>query len=356
MAYTKTQFVSYQLNTFTSYINTTGQWTYMGNTDSDTDIDYRVKVMIKCIDEASKSSQIDGDSSTLKIFMAPEFYFRGLAGAYPVEKLSTIMDKLRNHTKASGFKDWLFVFGTAIGWMEVPTAPNRKEIINAALVQKGGISDAQNDTSKIVMKEYISHIDFARQNPGQDWNIANNRLGVVGANPLTSLTPVSGSKDLNTVPSTATDNVHERSSTGYGGGCLFTMDGIEFALEICLDHLKGRVKSYADATQHLRVPQVHLITSAGAHIVQQNVFTVQNGLVFNVDGNGKSDININIGTNSIPAMCLNDKQLKHTFYLADAIHLWGTTGVYPTDWNTYYKDKGAILIYKSMPLPASVIR
>ncbi|NQZ12523.1 MAG: hypothetical protein HRT35_35670, partial [Algicola sp.] len=211
MAYSKTQFVSYQLNTFTSYINSTSQWTYMGNTDSDADIDYRVNVMIKCIDEASKSSQIDGDSSTLKIFMAPEFYFRGLAGAYPVEKLSTIMDKLRNHTKASGFKDWLFVFGTAIGWMEVPSDANRKEIINAALVQKGGITDAQNDTSKIVMKEYISHIDFAQKFPGLDWNNPNHRVGVVSGNPLTKLTPVSGSKDVNTVPSKAIDNVHERS-------------------------------------------------------------------------------------------------------------------------------------------------
>ena len=356
MAYSKTQFVAYQLNTFTSYINSTGNWTYMGNNDSDADIDYRVNVMIKCIDEASKSSQIDADTATLKIFMAPEFYFRGVDGAYPVEKLSTIMDKLRNHTKATKFKDWLFVFGTAIGWMEVPSDANRKEIINAALVQKGGISDAQNDTSKIVMKEYISHIDFAQKYPWAVWSNPNQRVGVVSGNPLTSLTPTSGSKDINTVPSTATNNPNERSATGYGGGCLFTMDGIEFALEICLDHLNGRVKTYADATQGLRVPQVHLITSAGAHIVQPNVFTVQNGLVFNVDGNGKSDININIGTDERPAMCLNDPQLKNTFYLADAIHLWGTTGVYPTDWNTYYKDKGAILVYKSMPLPASVIR
>jgi hypothetical protein len=355
MAYTKTQFVSYQLNTFTSYINTAGNWTYMGNSDSDADIDYRVKVMIKCIDEASKSSQIDGDSKTLKIFMAPEFYFRGVGGAYPVEKLSSIMDKLRSHTKASGFKDWLFVFGTAIGWMEVPTDSTRKEIINAALVQKGGISDAQNDTSKIVMKEYISPIDFAR-NFGPDWTNPNHRLGVVSANPLTSLTPVSGSKDINSVPITATNNPNERSATGYGGGCLFTIDGIEFALEICLDHLNGRVKTYADATPQLRVPQVHLITSAGAHIDQKYVFTVENGLVFNVDGNGKSDININIGTNSRPALCLHDNQLKHTFYLADAIHLWDVPDVYPTDWNTYYKDKGAILVYKSMPLPTSVIR
>ena len=354
MSYNKAQFISYQLNTFTSYINGSN-WSYLGNSDSDSDINYRVGVMIKCIEEAKKSSKIDTDSTTLKIFMAPEFYFRGNAGAYPIEKISTILEKLRAHTKSSDYRDWLFVFGTAIGWMEVPGKPNTKEIVNAALVQKGGVANAHNDTCKIVMKEYISHIDFARTFNG-NWSNPSDRVGVVDGNPLTKLAPTSGSRDLNVQPSSAINKTNERSASGYGGGCLFSIDGVEFALEICLDHYKERVKTYADTTQGLQVPQIHLITSAGAEIVEDGVFTVPNGLMFNVDGRGSSDININIGNDHKPAKCLNDVVIKNTFYIADAIHLYGVNDVYPLDWNNYYRDKGAIVVYKSLPFPNSMIR
>jgi len=89
-----------------------------------------------------------------------------------------------------------------------------------------------------------------------------------------------------------------------------------------------------------------LITSTGAEIVENSVFTVPNGLIFNVDGKGMSDININIGTDHKPAKCFNDPMFKNIFYTANVINLHSIGGVYPLDWNKYYKDKGAIVVYK----------
>jgi hypothetical protein len=65
---------------------------------------------------AAKVGEVKQEADVLKVFMAPEFYFRGHAGAYPVEKLSEIVPKLREETDKIDYVDWLFVFGTAIGY------------------------------------------------------------------------------------------------------------------------------------------------------------------------------------------------------------------------------------------------
>jgi hypothetical protein len=54
------------------------------------------------------------DAKTLKVFMAPEFFFRGINGAYDIALVSEIFTDLRAFTKDVKFKDWLFVFGTVI--------------------------------------------------------------------------------------------------------------------------------------------------------------------------------------------------------------------------------------------------
>jgi hypothetical protein len=58
---------------------------------------------------------ITDDAKTLKLFMAPEFFFRGIHGAYDISKVAEILGHLRKETDQTKYKDWLFVFGTAIG-------------------------------------------------------------------------------------------------------------------------------------------------------------------------------------------------------------------------------------------------
>jgi len=60
----------------------------------------------------------DANPDTLKVFMAPEFYFRGRQGAYAVEKLSDIPKQMREETDKFDYVDWLFVMGTSIGSLQ----------------------------------------------------------------------------------------------------------------------------------------------------------------------------------------------------------------------------------------------
>lgn len=68
---------------------------------------------------AYQRPEIDRSSETLKLFVAPEFYWRGPRGAYDVdllfEKFRTLTVGYSDHK----FKDWTFIFGTAVGYDDV---------------------------------------------------------------------------------------------------------------------------------------------------------------------------------------------------------------------------------------------
>jgi len=98
---------------------------YDGHADDETDINTRCKIMKEAITEAYKN--VTGtDDSELKVFMAPEFFFRGTKGGYKMTKddpdqsdwslTSTIMKSLREETDKFEYADWLFTFGTVIGY------------------------------------------------------------------------------------------------------------------------------------------------------------------------------------------------------------------------------------------------
>lgn len=265
------------------------------------------------------------DAKTLKIFMAPEFFFRGINGAYDVSFVSGIFTELRNFIKDAKYKDWLFVFGTVIaasyddrlacqncgktgaskfqrmgvGRYSCAGCPPGSvgevrfgaRIDNIALVQKGGEPDDKN--SYVVEKEYVSHVDFRRHVNLQtlragkaatghsgvallnDWD-ADRRIELRGR--TVEALPPTGSRD---VGGSASKFADERM-----GGAVFSIDGIKFGLEICLDHFENRLAGNSGV-------QIQLVPSAGAFL--HHFSCVPNGIAFNVDGSGHGacDVRIN---------------------------------------------------------------
>lgn len=160
--------------------------------------------------------------------------------------------------------------------------PAEEEIFNVALVRRGGNNGNAPDGSLLVYKEYISAIDFLRLNKDRaTWDDPTKRLAEIEGH-AALLKPTLGSRDKGA--STAAKNLREYNPTqkGLGGGSIFVCGGVRFALETCLDHLKGRVKQSVDADRDSKV-QVQLIPSAGASIKDEHIVTVRSGLIFNVD-------------------------------------------------------------------------
>lgn len=280
--YTSVRFVAYEIDT--SPAIKMGKPTYLGEQNIDSDIQSRCKIMARAMSIAA--NKVPGSVNTLNVFMAPEFYFRGPKGAYPVEKISSIMDTLRKEASKSIYKDWLFVFGTALGFMEDLLST---EVFNVAMLQKGGNAEEDRQYDKIIYKEYVSHIDFIRSST-QDWSIAGNRLVSINGG-ISWIEPTLGSRDIGVFTSSSKQSTvgpgKESQKVGYDGNGVFKIDNITFAVEVCLDHYKGRLKASPQKNEDDPI-LVHLIPSAGMNIVYNNVVADawKKGAVFNVDGMG----------------------------------------------------------------------
>ncbi len=287
------------------------------------DISARWAQMKKAIEKAHQALPREhrDNKHLLKLFMAPEFYFRGKSGAYDMAQFfPEFIDKVPEFTKA--YPDWLFVLGTFVcSWTTDEQRVDRTDFLgklfnkkktvktggtveNYALVQKGGYSSRDHIHDVQVGKEFPSHIDFSHPGDGKDWYAQDRKAKILGGEIGAQSPPGSrefspemrtgnfGGKDAYMGPLktdgsgelegtlTKTTLEHEDESAAFG--CVFTMDGITFGLEVCRDHLLGRLVHAAD---HAAV-QLQLIPSWGASISKDGSrnHVVPNAVAFNVDG------------------------------------------------------------------------
>jgi len=99
---------------------------YLGHDDPIVDIHKRMQVMYDAVDRAYEAA--DKDPTTLKIFNAPEFFFRGKEGAYILNatddkssrengdctELCQILSGLESLVANKKYQDWLFLFGSVV--------------------------------------------------------------------------------------------------------------------------------------------------------------------------------------------------------------------------------------------------
>jgi hypothetical protein len=92
------------------------------------DIEERCDVMVEAMQTAYGATAWAADSRVLKVFMAPEFYFRGAQGAYAVESIHQILPRLSVEMNKTKYVDWLFVLGSALGYREKPEEVYQEKI------------------------------------------------------------------------------------------------------------------------------------------------------------------------------------------------------------------------------------
>jgi hypothetical protein len=299
------------------------------------DIFQRSIFTFKAIITAYDSGLIDMSPSTLKVFMAPEFLYRGRGGAYihdlidgwtkaPAEfnlggsSFPGLFGMLQERAKtgrrdphglnrsAAQFNDWLFVFGTAISasfpakenqngkW--VWNANEKGEIYNTALIQRGGLNNT--DANYASRKHYISGIDFIKQ--------------YVGSQAFT---------DGHVVP--ADRKEIEPNETDREGSAIFEINGINdkegkpiiFGIEICLDHLRstyvnvmngsrssaknewGRIRTANKWAKIQLVPSGGLwLQTASIRLLPAGTGPTPNSYAFNCDGRFTLDRNLGAHT------------------------------------------------------------
>lgn len=287
MAYSYVEFLGYEIKTAAPSTH------YVGlENDLHDDMLNRVKLMRKAIQTARLCAT--SMAECLKIFVAPEFFFRGPNGAYTMSQVSAVIAGLQKIVKADTWRDWVFVFGSILGNSSPHDHPEfgerllrtlfaedtyqvdstmRKEIYNFVLVQKGGFEDGDASAqARTVMKKFVSGADF--------------------------LEPAKAKRGLTTgtvkgpwLMSTDEENV-ELQKHNHDGGGIFDLAGIRFGVETCIDHLydASRNKDFrrlrvAPLSSGQKKIQIHLVPSCGMSIKPASVVAQRDGFVFNVDGN-----------------------------------------------------------------------
>lgn len=230
---------------------------YPAEDDFRVDMKIRLQLMRQAVNTAKNSAAVDHDEDVLKIFIAPEFYFRGSTGAYTNEQIlyeTDFFQQLREIASDPAFDDWMFIFGTIVGMEKIEGAENGKEykVWNLAVIERG----MRPSQEKLVFKEYISDIDFVKKlSNGQDGE-GIELISIDSADGSDTDCRISG----HCVYQQASSDTLKKYDLQKVSGHVFEMAGIKFGVEVCLDHLFGVL---AKSLPEGEVVQIQLVTSAG---------------------------------------------------------------------------------------------
>jgi len=292
---------------------------YVGHVDPMVDVQKRIEIMSDAIDRAYALA--DESEETLKVFIAPEFYWRGINGAYhfldeapddpdicgPVCGLLKGMENIVAHKR---FENWLFVMGTVIASETLPKAdPYDYLFYNFAPLYKGYDPAKTGPRGKryLVPKRYVSSSDFLTPQRHLDPSIFKELIGeALPEHDTTVFNP--HDFDRRRYDYRVWDAYKgELNDLGYFmiEYDWFMMDGLSMTLEICFDHqmqtalnaydgdiVAGRKtlipSSCEDGLEYVHIPtyqaQVSIVSSAGMTVVPESLALTNKGTIFLQDG------------------------------------------------------------------------
>lgn len=304
-------------------------------------LDIKARVAFTKLAIETAYANTDPNNDVLKVFMAPEFLYRGAAGAYVYDLLNGwakngpgpnmlpppcdrewpgLFGELRELVRDSKFQNWVFVFGTAVG--AAFQCSNGRIIINPdgstdypasgwnlSLIQCGGDTEEQHRACYFTQKHLKSGIDFIRFNlfhPGTHFFTHES-------------TEHTTREEMRILDRLILDNPLPQEA----GGALFrfphihSSDGspIQFGLEICKDHVQEGPPS-SPVTGRLAVNGeqvgIQLVPSCGISLQESSLALAPKdgpkpySYAFNCDG-----------------LTTYDPHDPQTMYLGGHIQLWG---------------------------------
>jgi hypothetical protein len=318
--YLKIQFIGYAISTLPKNIfkieqeYETGE--YLGLSNSIEDIDARMVLLRKAIETArDRVEEMDDISkATLKVFVVPEFYFRGANGAYTdglrVDKvfamdsrekwddhLGYIERELIKIIDNEKYGNWIFIVGTVLVCKEDPGKSCSKPEIEKECQLKSSVIDsylkvwrennigADDEGWFELLKNIMNLCNSTSQ------NIVNNTCLCLqggklehGAKRLVKVNKQYKSmEDFILNRSTSSLRGYQEHTVSYGDlqdqTDTFYIEKIKFGVEICLDHRRGRLREEGHNDLDVQV-----ITSCGMQIQKDSVSVKSGGLIFNCDG------------------------------------------------------------------------
>ncbi|MDJ0835829.1 MAG: hypothetical protein QNK37_04885 [Acidobacteriota bacterium] len=251
MTYSKVLFIGYAVNTAPKRVNGASPATFAGMENGSLDIRARCKLLRKAIDTAWSSLEKenrDGED-LLKVFVVPEFFFRGKNRPYDMAQAARLRKALAQMVKAKKWSDWIFFFGSAL---TAQAHAGEALVFNSAQVQGGG----------------------PEPEPA-----ARIQLNLVG------------SGDLDTAPILQSDAVDPdvdlplQDLPSYDQTGIFTWGGVTFGLELSRDHAgRDKRRQLPASLPGASMVQLQIQPSCGFDPKSVATVAMAGGWVFNCDG------------------------------------------------------------------------
>jgi hypothetical protein len=286
---------------------------YIGVEPAVADIFRRIELTMKAIEQTVKNCAVDCSPSTLKIFVMPEFSFRGKHGAYDnfphvVDYFTVFRKEFARRVAVPAYKGWLFAAGTVVNTVEYVRGQDLGRDLKALVREEVAIALArawryskENDDTELrdcLAAALRCYTDYCHKDPV--YTVTDKSYVVAGGSPETDYCQglsiekkyVSNEDFVLNFYGYAEDECGypkigeqdgENKRTAFDALSIFTIQGIKFGLEICLDHLGRRLRRFRrPETEHV---QIQLVPSCGVQQIDARaVIAGPDGLVFNCDG------------------------------------------------------------------------
>jgi hypothetical protein len=299
MPYTDAQFIAYQVETLTPFSTKAAAPTGT-NTPLD-DLKARMDNLLAVMNYCQP--QTDTSDTTLKVFVAPEFFLRFPGGQtdgtghYDWVDVTLALHYLKKECeKVARFKHWLIVPGTVVFSERKAKVgqPGKKRLIFNSLpvfMGDGSVAHTINKRSFDDLDKLDKGSNGANQDEAQQ-KLQFRPLGVEGA----EFKPLQ-------------------------------VGGINIGFEICADHGEGRLKTYqlTSGTQRPKL-SIHVVTACGKPAKPNSAAATQNGFLFRCDGNpgffGSNDYQVTRKTvKNVTDTDLKDNPTVSTQKLPDTLQL-----------------------------------
>jgi hypothetical protein len=287
---------------------------YIGINPAVADIDARIALAMKGVHHAQGSHAVDQSAKTLKIFMMPEFTFRGKRGAYDnappiINYFTYFREEFAKCVAGPDYQDWLFVVGTIVNtvdYVRMSGTPQDekarvREEVAIALADTWQYCEKNNDPEleAFVFSTLKAYTKYCHDHPiyevtDRSYVVAGGPKAAVYGEGLSVQKKFISNEDfvLNLYMNVfneescaypqVSENKGENKQKPFDDLSIFTIAGIKFGLEICLDHGCSRLRTYREPDTEL--VQIQLVPSCGMQIQQPSVIAGRGGYVFNCDG------------------------------------------------------------------------
>lgn len=345
MAYTNVQFIGYVLDTLPQ-TNPDGSETCLGLGDPSLDTEARCGLMLRAMQTAAEAlaqtSPSAAKGETLKVFMAPEYFFRGPTGAYQMDDVRCVVASLQRMVAEAQWVDWVFVFGTVVGAPAIASTAQTSdtnplayaEAYNYVLVQQGGVATQGDAGVGAVTKALMSGVAAiaSAAHPG----------GVLVGDALQGAVLVAGGWG------------RDPRSVAYDRAGVFELAGMTWGLEVG-PHPRQKEPASQRSPQLPgdKLIQLQVVPSCGTGIQASSIIAQDGGFVFNCDGAGAASRSMLV--QNVPPVAAQP-MLSSTPVSGAPIALTGTSPVLDVAISALYAGgPGVVNVYAVQPVPASQV-